>query len=300
MNQLDAMRSFVRVVQTESFQGAAKLEGVAQGTISKRISALEDHLGTQLLRRNQRGLSLTELGAGYFETCLKLLEDFDTAEAALRSDIGIPAGRVRLSMSPVLSRLIVAPLLVDFAREYPRIEIVSFLTEAHTDIIGEGIDVAIRASHMNDSSLKAALVSSNPLSVAASPLYLAVSDPINDPEDLQSHSCVSFSRMRAGGTWAFKKQRARREVRIHSNLAADQGDTLVEYSASGAGIVMMPEWVMSSELAEGRLVKILEDWEAPSIPLYVVYSASGAIPLRVRLLVDFLRRSIRSGNLLPR
>ncbi|MEO9573577.1 MAG: LysR family transcriptional regulator [Tateyamaria sp.] len=300
MNQLDAMRSFVRVVQTESFQGAAKLEGVAQGTISKRISALEDHLGTQLLRRNQRGLSLTDLGAGYFKTCLKLLEDFDTAEAALRTDIGVPAGRLRMSMSPVLSRLIIAPLLVEFGREYPKIEIVSFLTEAHTDIVGEGIDLAIRARHLDDSSLKAALISSNLLSVAASPSYLASSDPIEDPEDLQSHNCVSFSRMRAGGTWGFKKEKAKREVKIHSNLAADQGDTLVEYAANGAGIVMMPEWVMAKELADGRLVKILEDWDAPSIPLYIVYSASGAIPLRVRLLVDFLRRSIRTGNLLPR
>ncbi|MEP4336447.1 MAG: substrate binding domain-containing protein, partial [Roseobacter sp.] len=233
-------------------------------------------------------------------TCLKLLEDFDTAEAALRTDIGVPAGRLRMSMSPVLSRLIIAPLLVEFGREYPKIEIVSFLTEAHTDIVGEGIDLAIRARHLDDSSLKAALISSNLLSVAASPSYLASSDPIEDPEDLQSHNCVSFSRMRAGGTWGFKKEKAKREVKIHSNLAADQGDTLVEYAANGAGIVMMPEWVMAKELADGRLVKILEDWDAPSIPLYIVYSASGAIPLRVRLLVDFLRRSIRTGNLLPR
>ena len=125
-------------------QEAARLEDLSQGTVSKRVAGLEDHLGVQLLRRNQREVTLTNAGEVYLDQCLRLLEDFDAVEASIRADAGAPAGIVRITLSPVLSRLIVAPLLVEFLREYPKIEVVSFLTERHSDIIGEGIDVAER------------------------------------------------------------------------------------------------------------------------------------------------------------
>lgn len=300
MDQLLAMRCFTRVAQTRSFGEAAKLEGLAQGTISKRVAALEAHLGVQLLRRNAHGVTLTNLGETYLDHCLRLLDDLDAADARIRTDAGTPAGVVRLSLSPVLSRLVIAPLLVEFTREYPRIDVVSFLTEAHVDIVGEGIDLAIRARHLEDSTLIASRLSSNPLTLAASPDYVAKAPRLTTPEDLTAHDCLTFSRMKAAQTWRFTQGRKVREVTIEGRLAADQGDTLVEFAAAGAGIVMMPEWVMADQLNDGRLVRVLPDWAPPSIPLHVVHAGGMAVPLRVRLLADFLRRTVRARDLLPR
>lgn len=294
------MRAFVRVAQAKSFIEAAKLEGLAQGTISKRVAALEKHLGVQLLRRNQREVSLTTLGENYYENCLRILDDLNAAETQIRTDAQTPAGLVRLSMSPVLSRLVIAPLIAEFVQEYPRIEVLSFLTEQHVDIVGEGVDLAIRARHLDDSTLIASRISSNPLSLAAAPSYLEKAGKLDTPTDLSAHRCVAFSRMRSAQTWHFSKGEEVEEVTITASLLADQGDTLVEYAAAGAGVVMMPEWIMSDHLKSGRLIKLLPDWSPPSIPLHIVYAASTAVPLRIRLLTDFLRRTIRSRNLLPR
>ncbi len=172
MDQLVAIRAFVRVVQAKSFIEAAKIEGLAQGTISKRVAALEKHLGVQLLRRTQREVSLTTLGENYYENCLRILDDLNAAETQIRTDAQTPGGLVRLSLSPVLSRLIIAPLVAEFVQEYSRIKVLSFLTEQHVDLVGEGVDLAIRARHLEDSNLIASRISSNPLSLAAAPSYL--------------------------------------------------------------------------------------------------------------------------------
>lgn len=300
MDRFGAMRAFVRVVQAQSFQKAARLEAVAQGTVSKRVAALEAHLGVPLLRRNQRGVALTTLGEAYYEKCRRLLAELDAAEAEIKSDAGAPAGPVRLSMSPVLSRLIIAPLLVEFAQAHPRIEIASFLTESHVDLVGDGVDLALRARHLEDSSLIAARLSSNPLTLAASPGYLAKAPKLRSPTDLTDHACVTFSRMKTAQTWRFTQKGQVTDVTINGSLAADQGDTLVEYAVAGAGIVLMPAWVMASDLAEGRLVRLLPEWAPPELPLHIVYANTAAVPLRVRLLADFIRRTVRSRNLLPR
>ena len=299
MDQLAVMRAFVRVAQALSFQDAARLEGLSQGTVSKRVSALEDHLGVQLLRRNQRGVTLTGPGEIYLAQCLRLLEEFDAVEASIRADTGAPEGVVRITLSPVLSRLIVAPLLVEFSRAYPKIEIVSFLTESHSNIIGQGIDVALRVRKMEDSSLIARRISTNPLTPVAAPYYLAVSGPLDRPEDLEAHNCLTFNRMRAPHSWRFSQGRKVRDVSVSGTLSADQGDTLVEYAVAGAGVILMPEWLMADHLAEGRLVRLLPGWVPPSIPLNIVHANSAAMPLRIRLLVDYLYRNIRKRNLLP-
>ncbi|SNS60897.1 LysR family transcriptional regulator [Tropicimonas sediminicola] len=300
MDQLLAMRSFARVAQTGSFQEAAKLEGLAQGTISKRIAALETHLGVQLLRRNARQVTLTTLGETYLENCQRVLRDLDAGEAQLQADAGTPAGNIRLSMSPVLSRIVIAPLLVEFLREYPRIEVVSFLTEQHLDIVGEAIDVAIRASHLQDSTLIASRLSSNPLTLVAAPGYLEGAPGISEPEDLASHNCLTFGRMKASQTWRFTRGRTVRDIPVSGNLTADQGDTLVEFAVAGAGVVLMPEWVMDRHIANGELVRLLPEWSPPAIPLHIVYAGGSVVPLRIRLLVDFIRRNVRARDLLLR
>ncbi|WP_294229709.1 LysR family transcriptional regulator [uncultured Shimia sp.] len=300
MDQMVAMRAFVRVAQSGSFQKAAILEGLAQGTVSKRVSALEAHLGCALFRRTQRSISLTPQGEVYYDQCVFLLERVAAADAMIRTESQTPAGRILVSMSPVLSRLVLAPLIAEFVREYPRIEVSMALTEDHVDIVGEGVDLAVRARDLEDSSLIASRLSQNPLSLAAAPDYLKSAPKLTVPEDLTAHDCLTFARMKASQTWRFAQGRKKREVTVSGTLSADQGDTLVELAASGAGVVMMPEWVMRGALREGRLVKVLEEWQPPNIPLHLVYKGGDSVSLRIRLLVDFLKREVRRRDLLPR
>ncbi len=300
MDQLVAMRAFVRVAQSGSFQKAAGLEGLAQGTISKRVSALEQHVGCALFRRTQRSISLTPQGEIYYAQCLSVLDSVAAADAMIRTESQTPAGSILVSMSPVLSRLVLAPLIAEFVREYPRIDVRMALTEDHVDIVGEGVDLAVRVRDLDDSSLIASKLSQNPLSLVAAPSYLASAPKLDTPEDLAAHDCITFSRMRATQTWRFTQGRKKREVSVSGPLSADQGDTLVTFAASGVGVIMMPEWIMKAELQDGRLVKVLPDWQPPSIPMHLVYKGGDAVSLRIRLLVDFLRREVRRRDLLPR
>ena len=193
------------------------------------------------------------------ENCARLLDGLDAAEAQLRTEAGTPAGRVTLSISRVLSRLVIAPRIVEFIQEYTRIEVMSVLTERHVNIIGEGIDLSILARSMEDSSLRTARISSNPLTLAAAPSYLSGAPQLETPEDRSAQACVTFNRMKGAQTWRFMQGADIREVAVQGVLTADQGDTLVECAVLGAGIVMIPEWVMTEHLEAGRLVRLLTD-----------------------------------------
>jgi DNA-binding transcriptional LysR family regulator len=299
MDQLSAMRAFVRAARTASFSAAAKEEGTTQGAVSKKVAALEKYLGTQLLLRNQRNVTLTSVGREFYEKSLFILKEMEEAETLVKTAASSPTGVLRVSMSPVLSRLIIAPILVDFLQEYPDIQIISKLTERHCDIIAEGIDIAIRARHLEDSSLIAARLSSNPLTVAAAPSYLERHGEPGHPRELQHHNCLAFSRSRHTHDWHFSRGGEDVAVQVEGNMQCDQGDTLVELAVLGAGITLMPSWLMLDHLASGRLRRLLPDWDPPTIPIQIVYARSANIPLKNLLFIEFVKKEVRRRRLLP-
>jgi DNA-binding transcriptional LysR family regulator len=299
MDQLNCMRVFVRVARTGSFSAAAKEEGTTQGTISKQVAALEKLLGSRLLLRNQRDVGLTDVGRRYYDRCLSILREVDEAATIARSDSASPTGLLRVSMSPVLSRLVVAPILPGFLLAYPDVKIILKLTERHCDIIAEGIDVAIRARNLEDSALVARPLSSNPLSLAAAPCYLKKHGKPKHPNDLQDHNCLIFSRFRHPHRWRFARGKEEVTVPVEGNLRCDQGDTLIDLAVSGLGIALMPPWLMRDHLKAGRLQTILPGWKPPSLPLNVVYAKSPYLPVRTSCFTEFLRREVRRRKLLP-
>lgn len=299
MDQLSAMRAFVCAARTGSFSAAAKEEGTAQGTVSKKIAALEKSLGTQLLLRNQRNVTLTSVGREFYERSLFILKEMEEAETHVKTAASSPTGVLRVTMSPVLSRLIIAPILNDFLRAYPDIQIICQLTERHRNIIAEGIDIAIRARHLEDSSLIAPRLSSNPLTVTAAPSYLERHGGPGHPRELQHHNCLVFSRFRQAHNWCFSRGDEDVVVPVEGNIQCDQGDTLIELAVSGAGITLMPSWLMLDHLESGRLLRLLPGWKPPSIPLHIVYAKSANIPLKNRLFVEFVKKEVRRRGLLP-
>ena len=299
MDRLSAMRGFVHVVQSGSFSAAAKQEGVTQGTVSKQVSALEKRLGAQLLLRNQRNLSLTSAGQVFYERCLVILQEIEEAEALVTTSVASPTGELRVTLSPVLSRLVIAPILGDFLKTYPGLRMNFELTEHHCDIIAEGVDVAIRARHLEDSSLIARPLSSNPLSLVAAPAYLEERGKPTHPSELRHHNCLVFSRYRRPQKWTFTRGKEQVASRVRGNFRCDQGDTLVELAVSGVGIALMPSWLMRDDLKAGHLKKLLPGWQPPSLPLQIVYAKDPRLPAKIRCFTDFLRREVRRRNLLP-
>jgi len=300
VDEFKATRAFVRVVQARSFSAVANSEGTTQSAVSKNVLALEEQLGCQLLVRSTQSLSLTEAGEEYYRRSLKILEELEKAKSAVRLEGQSLQGTLRVSMSPVLSRIIFAPLVAEFSIQNPDLRVSMMLTERHCDLIAEGIDVVIRASQLEDSSLIARKLSSNPLSVAAAPSYLQEYGVPEHPSQLEDHSCLTFSRFEKWRTWKFRQRGGSVAVKINSNIVADQGDSLVELAALGCGIVMMPKWVMRDHLRDGRLKLLLENWRCPQLPLYVVYPRAKYQPTKIRRFSSFIYSTIRERNLLPR
>jgi DNA-binding transcriptional LysR family regulator len=299
MDQLGAMRAFVFIVRTGGFSSAAEAMGATQGALSKRVAALEKSLGVQLLARDQRHIMLTNVGRDYYEKCCSILELVDEAEATVSEVFGSPSGRLLVTMSPVLSRLIIAPIIKAFLDKYPDIELVLRLSESRSNIIAEGIDIAIRAGHLEDSSLIASRISSNPLTLAAAPKYLLQHGEPQHPRDLQAHNCIIFSRTKSAQTWRFTRGKTKSSVPVAGSVLADQGDTLIELAAAGAGIVLMPAWLMQDRLACGQLQKVLPSWKPPSLPIHIVQARRSNVRLAPKLFADYVKAEVRRRKLLP-
>jgi DNA-binding transcriptional LysR family regulator len=290
---------FVRVVQTGSFSAAARNAGTTQSSVSKTIAALEAHLGSQLLMRNSRALSLTEAGRAYYERIQPILEDFLEAETAVRGTGSSLKATLRVSMSPVLSRLVFAPIMSDFLARHPECAMSLELTERHCDVVAEGIDVVVRATELEDSSLVARRLSKNPLMLAAAPAYLTRNGEPKHPNELTRHNCLIFGRLGTRRKWRLIRGDQDLSVHVRGNVECDQGDSLAELAASGCGITMMPRWVMRQELEDGRLQPVLPRWRSPSLPLHIVYPKTKHMPVKTRRFIDFVCAEIRRRRALP-
>ena len=292
MDQLGAMRTFVRVVQMGSFSAVGREQNTGQATISKKVAALETHLGVKLLSRTSRELSLTESGSEYYDKCLSILGELDEVESSVRSQTAKPKGRLRIAAPIAFSRLVLAPLIGQFVEKYPDISIELDANDKHVDLIAEGVDLAIRAKQLDDSSLIARPLMENPLMVAASPDYLEAKGVPMTPEDLKDHNCILYSLLSKTNVWGFQKGEESYSVSVTGNFQSSNGDTNLEVALSGLGIIQLPRWMIQKYLVSGELVAILEDYDATTIPINIIYPQNRYVPLKVRCFIDFLMEAL--------
>ncbi|PKF48906.1 LysR family transcriptional regulator [Enterovibrio nigricans] len=282
MDRLSAMKAFMRVVQTGSFSATGRELNTTQTTISKRIAALESELGVQLLIRSSRDHTLTSAGALFFEKCQQILADLDEAETAVRSDITQLKGHIRLSVPVAFGRLVLTPLLPKFFAHYPNISIEIMASDRHVDLIGEGIDLAIRAKQLEDSALIARHLMDNELKLYASPDYIQrMGKPIK-PSDLNTHACLLYSRFSEQQRWVLQDNNGTHSVDINGPLRSDNGDVLLEAALAGVGIGLFPFWMVSDWINQGKLTPVLPQYKERTLPMYVIYPKAINTPLRVR------------------
>ena len=282
---LNDVLTFARVVRAGSFTAAARELGVQKSSVSRRVSALEEHLGARLLQRTTRALRLTDEGRVFYDHCQRALAELEDAEEALSGMGARPRGLLRITAP--LSFGFLGPIVAAFLRRWPEVEVELVCTDRVVDLVEEGFDVAIRAGKLPDSSLIARRVGSLPRFLVASPSYLRRKRPPRSPADLAAHDCVSFGARRS--PWLLQSDGASIEVAVASRLLVNDYDLLRQTIVAGLGIGLIPEPDCLEPLADGRLKRVLPAWTGVETPIHAVYPSLRHLSSKVKAFIDHLQ-----------
>ncbi|MEE8210533.1 MAG: LysR family transcriptional regulator [Acidiferrobacterales bacterium] len=290
MDSVAGMRIFVRVVDSGSFSAAGRQLDVAPSSVSRQINELEEELGARLFHRTTRKLSLTEAGQLYYERAARILMEVDEAKLALSQMDGTPSGILRLTVAASIARLHIVPALTAFQQKFPAVKIVLAVTDRLVDLVDEGFDLGIRVGRPRDSSLVARKIGSGRRIVCASPAYLRKAGTLQVPADLVNHNCLTFRAHPGSNVWSFKARKGTSNIRVSGSLFADDGEALVAAAVAGAGLILMPAWLVGMYIRQGQLREVLPKFQvAPKdTPLYALYPHQRHLPPKVRAFIDFL------------
>ncbi|WP_406670424.1 LysR family transcriptional regulator [Raoultella terrigena] len=288
MDNLNGFVVFVRVAETRSFVAASRLLGVSASAIGKSVARLEEKLGVRLFHRSTRSVTLTAEGALFLERSRRILAEIEAAELELSQATAAPRGRLRVSL-PLVSSLVL-PVLGEFMREYPAIELDLDFTDRLVDVIEEGFDVVVRTGHPTDSRLLARRLGSFRSMLVASPDYLAQRGLPTAPADLLEHTCLHYRFPNSGKLepWALRLAPGEPELQLPTSMICNNIETRVCFALQGLGIAYLPEFAIAEPLADGRLLAVLADRVERAGVFHVLWPASRHPSPKVRALVDFL------------
>ncbi|MGB0867220.1 MAG: LysR family transcriptional regulator [Granulosicoccaceae bacterium] len=292
------MQTFVRVVQSGSFSSVAVEMASSQATVSKRIARLEQHLGTQLLIRHSRGQYLTDAGKSYYVRALCLLEALEEAENEVRSQNYSPTGLIRVTMPTTFGRLVVLPLMDEFYQRYPQLSVQFVLHDRVLGLLTEGLDLAIRAGELQDSTLNARRLGVGRYCLVASKAYIKKYGCPQQPKDIVEHECLLYSLSQNSRRWSFQMEGKQVDVPVKARFYADSSDFLLDAVTRGLGIAVLPNWVAHDGLASGQLVRLLDEYVQTPIPITALYSEQQHLPQRVRVMIDYFAEKIETLELL--
>lgn len=295
MDKFKVFESFVSVATRGSLTAAARAEGVAPAIMGRRLDALEEHLGVKLLVRTTRRITLTHEGSAFLEDCQRLLTEVANAEAGISAGGVKASGHLRITAPAGFGRRHVAPLVPRFHALHADVTISLNLSDRVVDLAAEGFDCAVRVGDMPDSSLVSVRLADNRRLCVATPAYLQRHGMPSHPQDLARFECLTLS-SDASQTrgWAFKVAHDDGQQVMYwrpaGPLDCSDGQVLHDWCLAGYGIAWRSTWEVQSEIAQGRLVAVLEDFAAPPNGIYAVFPQRRHLPLRVRLWIDFLKQ----------
>ncbi|HZJ54438.1 MAG TPA: LysR family transcriptional regulator [Myxococcaceae bacterium] len=294
---LNRIAVFLRVVELQSFTAAAETLGLPKSSVSRSVARLEESLGVQLLQRTTRTIQLTEAGRLYFEQASRALSELEQAHETLSQLDARPQGPVRITAPADLGALVLAQLAARFVRRTPGITLEFILTGRVVNLVEEGVDLAVRAGPLRDSSLISRRVNGLDGWLFASPAYLDARGTPTSLQDLAAHDCVLFRPRRGETQWTLAGPGGKTQLTVRGPVAADDFIFLREAVLAGAGIGLLPALQCEQDLARGRLVRLLAPYTGPSAPLHVVWPASRHVPKRVLLVREWLVKSL--GEIAP-
>jgi DNA-binding transcriptional LysR family regulator len=289
MDKLRAFEVFATVVAKQGFARAADALDTSPANVTRYIADLEAHLGTRLLNRHSRKLSLTESGQALYERARSIVEEVAEAEAVASSSALQPRGRLRINAPVSFGILHLAPLWPQFSKKYPQVELDVTLIDRVVDIVDEGYDMALRISGAGTTAHAARKLATSHNIVCASPAYLRKHGRPRTPADLAQHACIGYSYSSTGDDWHFTDAQGKPQVvRTACVMHTNNGDTARSAALAGAGVIRQPSFLIGADLRAGRLVPLLPDYRVPDIDVLAMYPSRRHLSAKVRVMVDFL------------
>jgi DNA-binding transcriptional LysR family regulator len=290
MDRLDAMQAFVRVIEKGSFSAVAQERGIGQPAVSKQISALEDELGTELIHRTSRSISLTEAGRDFYESALRILDDFENATSRIGRGQTAPKGLIRMTVPPTFARLHMVSKLPAFLAAYPDMAVEMSSSESPTTIVEDGFDLAIHSGDLPDSNLVARRLGQTMTVLVATPQYLARYGAPESPEDLNRFRSVVFVERGSAQPWSFGAGQDTKRVIPTGVFRTGDIEQMRMGVLEHLGIAQAPAWLFAAELREGTVVRLLTPFER-TVPILAVRPASRRMSAKVRIFIEHLEKT---------
>lgn len=295
MDQFRQMQAFVAVVQAGSFVQAAQRLDTSKAVVSRLVLELEAALGTRLLNRTTRRLSLTDAGTEYVERCRQILEDVNDANTAASAGTGAVTGRLKINAPLTFGNLHLAPLWGEFLKLHPQVELDIALTDRVVDLVDEGFDMAVRIAVLASSTLVSRTLAQDEVLLCASPAYLRDAPPITTLDDVAQHSVMAYSLWSGGDVWTLHDAQGKpHSVSTHPRLRANSGDTCRAAALADQGLIYQPGFLVGDDVRAGRLVRVLPGLQGPTLGIHAVYPTRKHLPGKVRAMVDFLARAFET------
>jgi len=296
MDQLLGMRVFARVAEFGSFARAADVMDLSRAMVSAHVAQLEKHLGTRLLHRTTRKVSVSPQGAVYLEHCKRILAEIEAADDLLRLARDRPQGRLRVDVPVAFGRYLLLPAIPQFTQRYPEISLEVRFNDRYADLQTEGVDVAVRVGKVRDPDLIARRICGSRVVTCASPKYLAQAGMPRTPEELRKHRLIGMLRPESArpAEWAFKQGDGARSVRLPMALSFNTVEALSLSALEGQGIVQQLDLLVAGYIAEGRLVELLREYSCEGPPLSVIYLRATQQLAKVRVFAEFAADLMRN------
>lgn len=289
MQDLNDMATFARVVEAKGFSEAARRMGASKSRVSKTITRLEASLGARLLNRSTRGHSLTEIGAAFYEHCVRIVDEATQAAELVDQLQSEPRGVLKITASVAFGRLHVAPAVAEYLGRYPGMKIDMTVTDRLVNLVDEGYDVAIRIAQEPSLHLVARKFAPVRRVVCATPGYFKRHGVPAIPHDLVQHNCLRYTQFCTHGDWRFQSPEGEIVVPVNGSLRVDDDDALSQAVLGGLGVALLPTFIIGRELQAGRLQSVLSDYVPLERRIYAVHLPNLHLPVKVRGFIDFLQ-----------
>ncbi|WP_420475496.1 LysR family transcriptional regulator [Noviherbaspirillum sp. ST9] len=288
MDTLTSMKVFAAVVETGSFAAASDRLDMSRAMTSKYVAHLEEHLGTRLLQRTTRKLTLTESGSTYYERCVQILADISEAEEGALHLTEAPRGTLRLTVPVSFGILHMGPVISAYMKQYPDVKVDILVTDRRVDLLEEGLDMAIRIGSLSESGLVAKKFASDRVVICGSPEYLQKHGTPKTPAELAQHNCLTYSYAATGDEWKMEGPDGQHTVKVSGSLRATNGDLVKLAALGGVGLMRQPLFICGEDLRAGRLVEVLPEYRSYEMGIYAVYPSRKHLSAKVRTFVDFI------------
>jgi DNA-binding transcriptional LysR family regulator len=288
-DRLEAMSILVAVVDAGSFSAAARQLKTPLATVSRKVGELESHLNTRLLNRSTRRLSLTEAGTTYVATCRRILDDVGEAERAASGEYAAPKGELLVTAPLVFGRLTLLPVVSEFLKAYPDIDVRLVLTDRAMHLLDEHVDAAVRIGELPDSSAIATRLGTTRQVVCASPAYFADRGMPASPRELGAHACITLEQIASRQIWTFTSGKSEIVVPVRSRLAVSTAEAAIDAAVDGVGLTRVLSYQVADAIRAGALMAALEAFEPPPWPISLVHGGQGILPVKLRAFLDFAR-----------